>query len=264
MKTAAEVMNRSFFHASPRDSIGGLLHEMAERGLGNIPVLDAEGRPRGTATTAEIESCYDIDELADRLQHRAVCVDQNTPVDVAARALAQHPSCCLILVDASGVAVGALSPLELLGAALGCEPASASEHPHEREGAWSHAAILELGSAHRAPEAAGVILLSPGLDENNKRLVWAEATLDMRERLDQMLREPQENESLEAILQAYPRNVRFRCLTIEDEAQREQLADALCNLARERPCPARAGEPEASPGGATLAPPMGSSLPTDS
>jgi CBS domain-containing protein len=259
MKTAAEVMNRSFLYASPRDTIGVLLHEMADRGLGSIPVMDAGGRPLGTATTGEIESCYDVDELIERLQRRAVCVDQNTPVDVAARVLAQHPSCCLILVDASGVAVGALSPSELLGAALGCEPASGSEHPHERESAWTHAEILELGSAHRAPAAAGVILMSPGLDENNKRLVWAEATPDMRERLDQMLREPQEDESLEAILQEYPRSVRFRCLTIEDEAQREQVADALCNLPRKPPRPPRAGEPEVSPRGAVLVSPSASS-----
>jgi hypothetical protein len=48
--------------------------------------------------------------------------------------------------------------------------------------------------------------------------------------LQEMLREPQDDEGLEAILEAYPRSVRFRCLTMHDEAQREQLAGALCNV----------------------------------
>jgi CBS domain-containing protein len=233
MKTAADVMNRTFFHASPSDTIDLLLHEMAERGLGAVPVLDLAGRPLGIATTGEIERCYDLEELIETLERPAACMDRNTPIDIAARALARHPSCSLILVDGSGVAVGALSPVELLGAVLGLEAGPGTVSSHERDVAWDDADMLELGAAHRAPEAPGIILLSPGLDESKKRRVWAESAANMRERLDQMLRLPQEDEGLESILEVYPRTVRFRCLTIEDEAQRKQLADALCNVERQ-------------------------------
>jgi CBS domain-containing protein len=251
MKTAADVMNRTFFHASPSDSIGVLLQEMAERGLGCVPVLDLTGRPLGVATAGEIERCYDAEELIERLAHPAVCMDQNTPIDVAARTLAGHPSCCLVLVDAKGIAVGALSPMQLLAAVLGCDGAPTSVTLHEREAAWDGADVLELGAAHRAPEAPGIILLSPGLDESKKRLVWAEPATNMRERLDQMLREPQDEQGLEAMLDVYPRTVRFRCLTIQDEAQRQQLADALCNIERHSVrAAAPAMEPEVSPRGA--------------
>lgn len=232
MKTAAEFMKRSFFHASPRDTISVLLHEMAERGVGCVPVLDMMGRPLGVATTAEIERCYDLEEVIEQLTRPAVCMDQCTPIDTAARALAEHPSCCLLLVDGSGVAVGALSPLEMLGAVLGVESGGDAVTRHARDAAWDQADLLELGAAHRAPERPGIILLSPALDDSHERRVWAESTANMRERLDQMLREPQDEEELESILEAYPRSVRFRCLTIEDEAQRDQLADALCNVER--------------------------------
>jgi len=250
MKTAAEVMNRTFFHASPSDSIGVLLHEMAERGLGSVPVLDSMHKPLGVAITAEIEGCYDLQEVIERLHRKAVCVDQHTPLDVAARALVRHPSSCLVLVDGGGAAVGTLSALELLAGVLGTEEPSASDHAHGRDPDWEHADILELGAAHRAPEAAGIILLSPGFDENHRRRVWAESTINMRERLDQMLREPQDEESLEALLEEYPRAVRFRCLAVEDEAQRETLADVLCNVERgsSRPPPVCI-EPEVSPRG---------------
>ncbi|HTV21873.1 MAG TPA: CBS domain-containing protein [Polyangiaceae bacterium] len=263
MKTAADVMDRTFFHASPSDSIGLLLHEMAERGLGCIPVLDATGRPRGVATTGEIEPCYDVDELIERLGRPAVCMDQHTPIDLAARELAQHPSCCLVLVDDRGVAMGTLSPLELLGTVLGVEHGRASLH--ERDMAWDDADFLELGAAHRVPEAPGIILLSPGVDESRKRLIWAESVGNMRERLDQMLREPQDEEGLESMLEAYPRSVRFRCLAMESESQRERLADALCNIRRTstRPAPASA-EAEAFPRSAVVATGMSALAPVDS
>ena len=264
MKTAADVMNRTFFHASPSDTIGVLLHEMAERGLGCVPVLDLMGRPLGVATTAEIERCYDVEELIEQLEHPAVCMAVNTPIDVAARALALHPSCCLMLVDPSGVAAGALSAVELLRAVLGVESGVDSALQHARDVAWEQADVLELSAAHRAPDGPGIILLSPGLDESKKRRIWAESAPNMRERLDQMLREPQAEEGLESILEVYPRSVRFRCLTIEDEAQREQLADALCTVERKSSrAPRGCVEPEAFPRSAALAAGMVPSPPVD-
>lgn len=246
MKTAADVMNRNFFRASPRDDISALLQEMAERGVGAVPVLDGKGRPLGVATTAEIERSYDMDELVECLARPAVCLDQTAPLEAAARALARHPSCCLILVDAGGVAVGALSPIELLRAVVGCEGTPESLQRQGRDGDWERADLLELGAAHRAPAAPGIILLSPGFDGSKKRVVWAESALDMRERLDQMLREPQDDEGLEAMLEVYPRTVRFRCLTMHDKARRDELADALCNVTR-RSRSARRARPRPEP-----------------
>lgn len=229
MKTAGEIMNRSFFYASPSDSIGQLLRGMSERALGSVVVLGLDGRPLGVATRAEVESCHDAEELARSLRRSAVCMDEHTPIDIAVRTLALHPSCSLVLLDAMGVAVGVLSPLELLRAELGIE----SDHAllqYDRDSGWNAAELLELAAAHRVPAAPGIILLSPGFDQSAKRIVWAEATENMRERLDQMLRNPQLDARLEAILEVYPRTARFRYLTMYDCAQRERLAGALCNV----------------------------------
>lgn len=235
MKTAAEVMNRSFLYACPLSSIGPLLNEMGERGLGSVPVLDLAGRPLGVATLAEVERCYDVEELTERLRRPALCMDENTPVDVAARTLARHPSSCLILVNAHGVAAGVLSPLDLLRAVLGLNGAADLMQAHEGDVSWDDAELLELGAVHQVPEAPGILLLSPGFDERKQRIVWAESATNMRERLDQMLRQPDDDPRLESILEAYPRTVRFRCLTIYDTAQRQQLAHELCNVAPRAP-----------------------------
>ena len=151
MKTAADVMNRTFFHASPSDTIGVLLHEMAERGLGCVPVLDATGRPLGVATTGEIEPCYDIDELIEHLARPAICVDQNTPIDIAARELAQHPSCALILVDGGGIAVGAGLAFDRMGRELASPWARSL--PSSCSGRWS--AWRRVWRARRRVMSAG-------------------------------------------------------------------------------------------------------------
>ncbi len=235
MKTAAEVMNRNFFYASHSDSVGALLDRMGELGLGSAPVLDLEGRPLGTASVGEIRSCYDLEEVTERLRRPAVCVHQNTPLDVAARTLALHESDDLLLLDDSGAAVGLLSAHDLLRAVLGLNATQQVTAPFNRELGWEEADYLDLGAAHRAPEAPGIILLSPGLDASTKRIVWAESVTNMRERLDEMLRNPQQSARLEAMLDVYPRSLRFRCLTVYDAEQRERVASALCNVEEDEP-----------------------------
>jgi CBS domain-containing protein len=243
MKTAAEIMNRNFFYASPGDTIGLLVHEMGERGVGSIVVLDLDGHPLGVATTPEIQNCRNFEDLTQGLHRPALCMDEHASIEAAAHTLALHPASSLVLVDGNGVAVGVLSPVELLRALLGLS-GDALAHPHDRDFSWDEAELLELGAAHRAPEAPGIVLLSPGLDSSAKRIVWAEATDNVRERLDQMLRSPQEDPRLEAILEVYPRSARFRCLTMYDAGQRERLAGALCNVADSlRPVPLQSEAP---------------------
>jgi CBS domain-containing protein len=248
MKTAAEVMNRNFFYASPADRIGLLVHAMGERGLGSVIVLDLEGRPLGMATAGEVETSHSIETLIQDLRRPAVCTDEHTPIEIAARTLALHPSCCLVLVNGAGVAVGALSPLELLSAVLGLNGVGELVQADVRELDWNETDLLELSAAHRAPEAPGIILLSPSVDPSANPVVWAEAAENMRERLDQMLRNPQEDPRLERLLEAYPRTVRFRCITMHDAGQREQLASALCHVPGcTTPQPSQPAEPEPSP-----------------
>jgi CBS domain-containing protein len=248
MKTAAEVMNRNFLNASLTDSIGLLVQAMGERGLGSVVVLDLEGRPLGVATAGEVESSHSVEELIENLRRPAVCMDEHTPVDIAARTLALNRSCCLVLVNGAGVAVGTLSPLELLRAVLELNGVHTLVQANERELDWNQTDLLELDAAHHAPEAPGIILLIPSFAPSANPVVWAEATENIRERLDQMLRTPQEDPRLESLLEVYPRTIRFRCIPMHDARQREQLASVLCHVpgcATTRP--SQPAEPELSP-----------------
>jgi CBS domain-containing protein len=236
----AEIMDPDFFSACQTDSIGQLLQDMAELGLGTAPVLDLEGHPLGMATVRDIDGCRRLDELPDHITQPAVSVHQSTGIEAAARALAAQNADCLLLVDDRGVAVGALRALDLLRALLGLRVTHAGSRDAGRD-AWSHGALLDIDAAHHAPAAPGVILLGPGEPGEKLNFVWAEATSNIRERLDEMLRMPQDESALEAALGQYPRRVTFRALVVSDPERRARLVRALrAVLARRTSTPAQA------------------------
>ena len=243
-KTVAEIMQPDFFHASQSDSIGQLLHDMAELGIGSAPVLDLAGHPLGMASVREIDGCRRVEELCDQLKQPVVTVHQDTSIESAARTLAAHAADTLVLVDDHGVAVGALRALDLLRAVLGLAPSRPDRERsgHSRVG-WSRGALLNLDSVHHAPQAPGIILFDPG-GSARPNIVWAEAADNIRERLDQMLREPQDEPVLEQLLGAYPRSVVYHVLVVTDADRRSRLLRSLrAVLARRRaePAPRAAG-----------------------
>jgi CBS domain-containing protein len=239
-KTVAEIMDPDFFHASQSDSIGQLLHDMAQLGIGAAPVLDLAGHPLGMATVREIDGCRRVEELCEQLHQPVVTVHQDTTIESAARTLAAHEADTLVLVDDQGVSVGALRALDLLRALLGLAP---SGPEREREGAsrvgWSRGALLNLDSVHHVPQAPGIILLDPGGAGAHPNVVWAGAADNVRQRLDEMLCNPQDDAALEELLGAYPRRVIFHVLVVHDPERRARLLRSLREvLARRRAEPA--------------------------
>lgn len=224
-KTAADIMDREFFSASPMDPIPTLLESMRQLGLRSAPVLDWAGRPLGRASVAEIAGCRHMERLADRLSQPAVSAEQHIEVDAAARMMAQHGTDSLILTDDQGIAVGMLNAIDVLCALFG--PSTSHEEtglswPPSAARGWSSNRILELESVGRAPAEPGVILLSKGGDADNWG-VWVEATSNIRERLDEMLGLPQNEPQLETLLEVYPRTIHFQFLVVRDPVQRGRL-----------------------------------------
>jgi len=239
-KTVAEIMHPDFFHASQSDSIGQVLQDMAELGIGAAPVLDLAGHPLGMATVREIDGCRRVEELCEQLHQPVVTLHQDTPIDSAARTLAAHDADILVLVDDQGVAVGGLRALDLLRAMLGLAPSGPERERSEASRiGWSRGALLDLDSVHHVSPSPGIILLDPGAGDARPNIVWAEACDNVRERLDEMLRQPQDDAALEELLGAYPRRVIFHVLVVNDPERRARLLRSLrAVLARRRAEPA--------------------------
>jgi CBS domain-containing protein len=233
--TVSEIMDPEFFHASQADSIAQVLHEMAELGLGSAPVLDLDGHPLGMATLREIDACRRVEDLIEHPKHPLPTVHQNTEIGAAARTLAEHDADCLILVNDDGAAVGALRSHDLLRAVLGLRLGHAhGGAPPRHTGTWSRGALLNLDSLKHVPSAPGLIMLEPW-SAGKPTIAWVEATLNLRDRLDEMLRMPQAEPVLERLLDEYPRRLAFRALVVTDEDRRMRLLRALSAVLKSTP-----------------------------
>ena len=91
---------------------------------------------------------------------------------------------------------------------------------------WSDAQLLDIVAAHRAPQAPGILLLFPN-DKAKAPIFWAGVTPNIQERLDEMLRCPQDDLVLEDMLAPYPRDVSFRYLVIPSARRRARLLKSI-------------------------------------
>jgi CBS domain-containing protein len=227
-RTVSEIMDHKFVHASEHDSISGVLQEMSELGLGSIPVLDASGRAIGMATVSDIDRCRDLEELTRHLQHPAVTIPESASIDDAARTLAAKRAERLVLVDGAGVAVGAVSALDVLRALLGFgithsgHPGAASASDH-----WSPSKMFDADALADVPKVPGLLVLARVIDGEKAKLAWVESTLNLHDRLAQMLRTRQEDAALRGLLSESPRMLAFRVMVVADDVRRGRVSRAL-------------------------------------
>jgi CBS domain-containing protein len=224
-ETVAEIMDSAVFHASAKDSIGRLLHEITVRGA----TADV-ARARHSTPASERQPVGSEPRCAEQA---SVSVHHNTRVDAAARLLAEHNADCLILVNDAGVAVGALSALDLLQALFGVDKTKANPAaPQARNGAWSRAAALDAEAVQKIPPAPGIILIDhvPRAGQRPS-VVWAEACENIRGRLEEILH-PEDSAAashpeLQAVLECHPRRFEFRVLIVVEPERRARLLRAL-------------------------------------
>ncbi len=107
---------------APTATFGELLREMSVKGLGFAAVADADGRPQGVFTDGDLRRC--IERGGDLRALTASEVMHEHPHLVLADALAvdaavvmeQHRITSVLVVDATGVLVGALNSNDLMRA----------------------------------------------------------------------------------------------------------------------------------------------------
>jgi CBS domain-containing protein len=227
-RTVSQIMDHKFIHASERDSISRLLQEMTELGLGSVPVLDASGHPLGLATVSDIDRCRDLEELTQHLQHPAISIPQSASIDEAAKTLATNHAERLVLVDEAGIAVGAVTALDVLRALLGFglahsgHPGAASASDH-----WSQSKMLDADALGDVPKVPGIIVLARIDDAEKPKIAWSESALNLRERLAHMLRMYQEDPELRRLLSESRQKLAFRVMVVADDVRRGRILRVL-------------------------------------
>jgi hypothetical protein len=205
-------------------------------GVGAAPVLDPERRPLGVLS---LRDELNVGSAAERMRRPALCISASAGIEDAARQLARGETHHLIVVDASGAAVGMLSTLDVLRALLDMPVHHPAAFPHWDEAtgvSWTDDWPLEPEAWTHAPDGPGVIALLTGHRDEIDTLVWAEACADLRGRARTLAAQPShESPDLERVLAL--RGLRFRAALVRSDSARAQVVALLRERLEHTPPP---------------------------
>jgi CBS domain-containing protein len=220
-----EIMNPELFAIRPDVHSADVLDAILEFGITAVPVLDDERRPIGVTSLRDLIR----EGGAPRISTPALSVAVDASVEDAARILAESGHHHLVVVGSDGRAVGMVSSLDLLRAALGLPAKYPSAFPHYDAVmgvSWSDMAPFDAEHVEAAPRDPGVFVLSMGGIRRPESDLWVEPAPALRTRLVELLGLPEGDvPGLARILAR--RDLRFRYATVADSALRESVARRL-------------------------------------
>lgn len=235
--TVREIMNREVLSVRPEDGTAQAREALLAMGVSGAPVVDAARTPIGVVSLSDLAAVTEERLVADAMTAPAEVVPVGAPAVQAARLMAQTGRRRLVVVDDQGRLVGMVSALDALRALLGQPVRHPPTFPHFDPATgvnWTDDHRLEMEEVDAAPEGPGVLVLVQGAAGVPERVVWAEATVNLKAKLLDLLSLPQDTEVLRRLLDDRA-HLRFRAAVVEDAAARLQVRDRMKAAARERP-----------------------------
>ena len=135
--TVRDIMNPQLLYVSDGDATEVVCAKLLRFGVTGAPVLDASYRPTGFVSLRDIAA----NGTSFRVSRPVVTAKDDTPLDDAARAMADADLRHLVVVDRGGRAVGVVSALDFVRALSGLPP----RHPPRFEVDCSSAAAFDDG-----------------------------------------------------------------------------------------------------------------------
>lgn len=236
-RTVDEIMNRELLSIRPDLPLSEVRALLRSFGVGAAPVLDDARRPLGILSLRDV---LDGEGTAhQRMARPAICVTSSTPVEEAARRLANTEMHHLLVVDGSGAAAGMLSSLDLLRAVLGMPARHPNAFPHwdaATSTSWTDDWALDHENLARASDSPGVLVLARGSAGERDEVVWVEPCVNLRARVLELCDLPMRQEPAVTRVLALG-SVRFRTAAVRDEAERERIVMLLRDWLRHVPPP---------------------------
>jgi CBS domain-containing protein len=230
--TVSEIMNREVFSVGPAESVDATRAAILALGITGVPVVNEEGKPLGLVSLRDLVGERPGLTAGERMTRPPATVPAEVRLGEAARRLARTRYHRLIVVDAGGYVVGMVSALDIIRGLMGLPAPHPASFPHlDRETglSWTDDLPLELGEIHAAPDGPGVLVLLHGGAGVAERVLWAESSESIRDRLKEMLTTVQPG--LLGAWLGYG-GLRFRAASAPDPAERsDALTAALRGVA---------------------------------
>jgi CBS domain-containing protein len=226
-RTVREIMNPHLLSIHSAEPADETLDRILEFGITAVPVLDEDGRPVGVTSLRDLVR---VGAQKAPVTSPATAVALHASVASAAETMATTGRHHLVVVDASGRAVGMVSTLDVIRALVGYpvkHPSSFLGQDPDLGVWWSSDEVFEPSSMASLPKQPGVFLLVRGGVDRSEDCVWAEATTNVRTRATELLSERPRNDPprLEEILRVP--NLRVRYAIIRDETEQRTLVRRL-------------------------------------
>lgn len=232
-KSVHEIMNHELFALAAGDLPADALGYLGALGIIAAPVLDADRRPIGFVSMRDLVSDSRAGTVGERMSSPVLTITPDESIADAGRIMGERGIHHLIVVDAAGHAIGIVSTLDVVRGLLGLPAPHPDAFPHRDSvtgATWTDDLPLDLDATARAPEGPGLIVLVRGVAGQHDVKVWAEAPMDVRARILEMLSfGAWEPAPLQKLLE-HPVSLRFRATAIPDAHDRGR---ALRKLARE-------------------------------
>jgi CBS domain-containing protein len=224
--TVHEIMNRELFGLRPDESAADALGYLRALGIHAAPVIGEDARPVGMLSKTDLLGDLGAASVDDRMNKPAITVSQSDPIEHAARLAADTGLHHLVAVDDAGAAVGFVSVLDLLRGVMGLGRHHPASFPHYDEFTgleWTNDADLSESGLQSAPDGPGLfVLIKTGAGQPD-RIVWADATQNVRKALTDLTGTAQGH-----LAKDVQRGLlRFRAATVADPAARERAFEAL-------------------------------------
>lgn len=185
-RTVDEIMNRELFTARPNDRAGDLLGQLLTLDISGAPVVEVDGRPVGFVSIRDICNVDPAAAVLTLMSVPAETIPASATIPTAAKRMGEAGAHHLVCVDESGCAVGMLGSLDVLRGMTGLPVPHPSAFPHYEPATglvWSDDTPLDAEHARDTPPQPGVFVLVHAPRGRPNRLVWSEATENVRARL---------------------------------------------------------------------------------
>lgn len=229
-KLVSEIMNPEPFGIRPGEAAQDALGYILSLGITGAPVIDEAGRAVGMLSLRDLVDAPPTATARDRMTGPIVVVRGTSSIGEAGRLMADTGYHRLVVVDENEAAVGLVSALDVVRGLLGL-PAThppAFRHHDRRLGlAWTEDTPLDADRVEAAPAGPGVLLLIDGGPDRTERVVWGEASGNVRARLlDMIVVRASQSPVLAALL--LRSKLRFRAAATHDvEEARRSLPAAM-------------------------------------
>jgi hypothetical protein len=225
--TVGEVMNCELLSFAPGLSARQARDMLRSFGIGAAPVVDDFNHPIGVLSLRDL---FEADGTTrQRMRSPALSVPSSMTLETAARCLVARDIHHLIVVDATGAAIGMLSALDVLRAFLGVPPHHPSAFPHWDPSTgvtWTDDWQLTEANLAHAPEEPGVLVLVSERARTRDTIVWVEACTNLRAELSRLVR--RERVDTPELARALTSDgLCFRTATVREDARRDPIARLL-------------------------------------